>query len=174
VSFAQRLADSRGCAIDKPVMELFIVRHAHAVNAEENPERPLSSRGREQVRQLTAFLEKSGSLSCGEVWHSPLTRSRETAKLLTAGLALNARLVEVDGLEGEADPTIIVGRLQSRREPLAIVGHEPHLSALASQLVAATAEPPRFVLKKCAVLALERGDDVWRVRWHVSPEILVG
>lgn len=151
---------------------LYLIRHAHAVDAAEDSVRPLSKRGRAQIRVVTIFLTASGSLDAGEFWHSPLARSRQTAAQLVKRLDLDARLLEVSGLQGEDDPAIIARRLESRKLPLAIVGHEPHLSALASLLVSGAADPPRFVLKKCAVLALERLEDHWMVRWQVAPEIL--
>lgn len=153
-------------------MSLYIIRHAHAVEAEEDPARPLSKRGRKQVRALAKFLRKTESLQTPEIWHSPLARSRETAALLVKYLGVDVNLVEVDHLEGEDDPSVMAGRLRTRREPLAVVGHEPHLSALLSLLVAGTAQPPRFMLKKCAAVALERIEGIWAVRWQVSPEIL--
>jgi len=52
------------------------------------------------------------------------------------------------------------------------VGHEPHLSGLASLLVTGKAEPSRFLLKKCAMLRLDREGGGWTVRWQVSPEVL--
>jgi phosphohistidine phosphatase len=152
-------------------MTLFLIRHAHAVDAQENPERPLSHRGRNQVRRMAKFLRKTDP-QFRMLWHSPLARSKETAKLLIRGLGVKTKLMEVAGLEGGDDVTIIAAQLKTRRQPLAIVGHEPHLSALASLLVAGTAEPSRFVLKKCAVVALERGEGNWCVRWQVSPEII--
>lgn len=153
-------------------MTLFLIRHAHAVEAAEDAERPLSPRGRKQVRRLAAFLAKSGALDTAEIWHSPLARSRQTAQQLVERLGLDVKLVEVDGLLGDSDPAGIAERLQTRRTPLALVGHEPHLGALASLLVFGAKTPARFVVKKCAVIALEKRTTTWAVRWQVSPEIV--
>ncbi|HTO04540.1 MAG TPA: phosphohistidine phosphatase SixA [Opitutus sp.] len=153
-------------------MEIFIIRHAHAVDAAEDPARPLSKRGRQQVRRIARFFKKTESLPLTDVWHSPLARSKETAELLVKRLGAKAKLTQVDGIDGNDDPAIVAGRLKTRRTPVAIVGHEPHLSALLSLLVAGTAEPPKFVLKKSAVVALDRANGVWAVRWHVSPELI--
>ncbi len=153
-------------------MSLFLIRHAHAVDATENPKRPLSSRGHKQIRKVAAFLKKTDALDCAEIWHSPLARSRETAALFAQKLPLAAKLVQSDGLEGADDPALLAERLKGRSAPLAIVGHEPHLSALASLLVAGVATPPRFVFKKCAVVALDGVEGAWAVRWQISPSLL--
>lgn len=151
---------------------LYLVRHAHALDAEDDAVRPLSDRGRKQVRALARFLDESDAFQPEDIWHSGLVRARETAQLLAGQLKLAAPLHEMPDLRPEDDPTATVRRLKLVRRPLAIVGHEPHLSALASLLVAGATEPPAFVFKKCCALALEPAGTHWMVRWHISPDLL--
>ncbi len=153
-------------------MELYLIRHAHAVDGEDDARRPLSSRGRKQIRALTEFLASSGALNPAEIWHSPLDRSRETAQLLVDGLELDAKLIEAPGLEPGDDPADIAARLKKVREPLAIVGHEPHLSTLATLLVGGKSSVPIFVVRKSTVIALEGIGSHWQVRWQLAPELL--
>lgn len=154
-------------------MNLFLIRHAHAVSADENAARPLSPRGREQVLSLAEFLASSGLFQPENFWHSPLDRSRQTAELLARRLRPAAPLRLMPDLQPEANPRATVRRINSATGALAIVGHEPHLSALATLLVAGKSEPPAFVMKKCSALALEGMDGFWTVRWHVSPDLIV-
>jgi len=154
-------------------MRLYLVRHAHAVPEEDDSRRPLSARGRKTVRQIAAIFHASGALQPGQVWHSPLWRARETAEILVRGLGLSRQtLVEVPGLLPEDDPAVIVRRLASGGEDLALVGHEPYLSALATRLVCGKGKPPVFEFKKGAVLCLENTGARWRIRWYFSPELL--
>lgn len=158
-------------------MHLFLIRHAHAVDADEDAERPLSLKGRAQVKRLGKFLQSSDVFQPDEIWHSPLARSVETAKLLVKKLGVHVPLIEVEGLEPEDDPRATALRVRESNRAIAIVGHEPHLSSLASQLVANMPKSSAFVLRKSSVLALEanrrsRGSR-WVVRWQVSPELLV-
>ena len=153
-------------------MNVYLIRHAHAVDAEENPERPLSKRGREQVRALAVFLTRSDLFQPAEFWHSPLLRSRETAELLGKELRLRVPHELVPELEPESDPHAAARRIKGATQAVAIVGHEPHLSALATLLVAGRTEPPRFVMKKGAALAIEGVGTHWSVRWHVSPDLI--
>jgi phosphohistidine phosphatase len=154
-------------------MRLFLVRHAHAVDEEENPERPLSRRGRAQVAKLVTYFRVQPRLSPTEIWHSPLLRSSETAELLAAGLELRAPLVEKPGLQPEDDPRPWLKMLKRRRTDLMIVGHEPQLSVLTAWLV--DGEPTeRFGFKKGGVLALERTGTAWEVQWRIEPGQVVG
>ena|SRR5688572_21057321 len=153
-------------------MNLYLIRHAHALGADEDPERPLSQRGRAQVLALVEFLKPSGLFHPAEVWHSPLARSRQTAELLTRQLRLTAPLALMPDLEPEADPRAVLRRIKATGHSLAIVGHEPHLSALATMLIGGKAGLPLFIMKKCSTLALEGADAHWSVRWLVPPDLI--
>lgn len=157
---------------DQSTMQVYLIRHAHAVDATEDPLRPLSRRGRGQVRVLARFLKKAAVLQPDEIWQSPLVRARETAAMLRQRLGLDARLVTLAELATGEGVAVLAARLRKNRRSIALVGHEPHLGALASLLVAGTEEPPLFILKKGAVVALERTGSRWAVRWQISPELL--
>lgn len=164
-------------------MPLYLVRHAHAVSEAENRQRPLSENGRAQVRTLAAFLRGNNQFTPAFVWHSPLARARETAELLLIGIASEAALVETPGLLPENDPQEIATRLDSISSAInvAIVGHQPHLGALASLLLRGKPSPEVVDFRKGAVLTLERTDDThkkngrprWRTCWFVTPELLM-
>jgi len=165
------LAAAKGRAHGRVVL-IYLIRHAHALDDGDDEVRPLSPKGRKQIRQVAAFFRRNGLLAAKEFWHSPLVRARDTAELLAQRLKGRVRLVEVAGLRPDDNPARMAKRLRATRRPVAVVGHEPHLSALASLLVCGRAAPPLFVVRKCAVLALERTRRRWVVRWLVSPEIL--
>lgn len=153
-------------------MELYLIRHAHSPDGEIDAIRPVSRKGRGQIRSVGRFLRQSGALQAREFWHSPLVRAVETASGLVKRMRIRGKLVQVEGLLHDDDPAIMAKRLNRRSRPVAVVGHEPHLSALASLLVTGRARPARVELKKCAVLALAKRDGRWVVSWQVSPEIL--
>jgi phosphohistidine phosphatase len=163
-------------------MQLFLVRHAHAVAMDDDAARPLSEAGRVATTRLGAFLRGTGVFRPAQVWHSPLVRARETADGLVAALDPELMVVETDDLLPEDDPVWLARRLEiyPTTHDLALVGHEPHLAALATLLVRGKVSPVMFNLKKGAVIALERTERVhkasgrprWRVRWMVGPELL--
>jgi phosphohistidine phosphatase len=163
-------------------MRLYLVRHTHAVTEEENPARPLSARGRTDAVRLAAFFRANHAFQPAQVWHSPLTRSFETARLLISGLALDPLMIETPGLLPEDDPHEIATRIDSLNlvNGLALVGHEPHLSALATLFLRGKPKPALFELKKGAVLVLEptgtvhknTGRPRWHACWHFTPDLL--
>jgi phosphohistidine phosphatase len=152
---------------------LYLVRHAHATGGEPDRDRPLSATGRMQVRRLAGMLRANGGFTPGEVWHSPLVRARQTAQLLIGSLGLDVVIREVPGLEPDDPPGVIIPRLSSGRS-IAVVGHNPHLTLLATVLVAGPASPTAFVMRKGTVLALEpargTGPGCWVASWRISPD----
>jgi len=162
-------------------MKVWIVRHASAVPAVEDPVRPLSTEGRETCRRLVRFFRANGLLGGATlVWHSPLARARETATVLRDGLAPDALLVETGGLLPDDAPFPVAERLERQEDDVVIVGHEPQLGALATLLVRGKPKPVAFALEKASVVALEPAPGRhkktdrrrWRVCWHFSPELL--
>jgi phosphohistidine phosphatase len=153
-------------------MQIYLIRHAHAEEGKEDAPRPLSPRGRQQIRRVGRFLRQNGALAAREFWHSPLVRARDTAVRLTRELKEPIKLVPVNDLEPAADPASMARRLGRVRRSVAVVGHEPQLSALASLLVGGSAAAETLLMKKCAVVALERLGRLWVIRWLVSPDLI--
>ena len=162
-------------------MKLFLVRHGHAAADPDDGQRSLSARGIDATRRMAAFLRTSGALAgVQQIWHSPLLRARQTAELLREELRLDAPLVETAGLRPADDPVALADRLERLDHSVMIVGHEPQMGALATLLVRGKQTPVGFVVKKGAVLALERsggrhkksGRTRWSVYWQLPPELL--
>ena len=152
--------------------QLFLIRHAQAVEVAVSPTRPLSLKGRRQAALLARFLQRNGALDIEEMWHSPLVRSVETAGILGRDLGLKAPCLEVAGIEPFDAPGPTAKRIEAFGRNLAIVGHEPHLSALAGLLLGGVTTPARIEMKKSACLALERTPEGWRICWLITPRLL--
>ena len=151
-------------------MQIHLIRHAHAVEGKDDAARLLSKRGRKEIRIIGRFLRKRTGLGTREFWHSPLVRSRDTARLLGQELKIRAKLKQVNGLEHSDRPAVMARRLGKLRRPVAVVGHEPQLGALISLLVAGAAKPSLFILEKCSVTTLERTPGRrWSVCGQISP-----
>jgi phosphohistidine phosphatase len=156
---------------------LYLLRHAHAVDAEEDPARPLSKRGREEVRAVASFLAERGGIEVERVWHSPLPRAVETTELFCDKLDLKATRREIDGLLPDDDIRGVARRLSGFGYPLLVVGHEPHLGRLASMLVCGNVDQDVVDFRKGALLCLEREATksqtiLWRIRWFITPSLL--
>ena len=163
-------------------MRLYLIRHGHAHAHDDDAKRPLSERGRLTTLQMANTFRANHACTAQQLWHSPLVRAYETAMTFARTLDPEIAIVETDGLLPSDDPLHIQARLATftPAQDLAIIGHEPHLSSLATLLVRGKPSPNAFHLKKNAVIMLRRTDKVhpntnqvrWRVGWHFAPELL--
>lgn len=134
-------------------MRLYLIRHAPAV--ERRPgvpdrKRPLTPRGRARFIRAAAGL---ASLGCrfDLLLHSPRCRAAQTAELCAR--LVHGRTAASPDLERAPDDPLLAAL---RGGHVALVGHEPWLSALAAWLVAGNRDRgSRFVLKKGGVLILD-------------------
>jgi phosphohistidine phosphatase len=127
-------------------MELLIVRHGPAGNAAEkaawkmsgrpDSERPLTKDGLRRTRDAAAGLARVVD-GCGLVATSPWKRAAQTAAAVAK--ALDADIVNCSALIPDSPFEDVLAWLKTRREKrLALVGHDPHLSELASWLLTGT------------------------------------
>ena len=116
-------------------VEVFLVRHAAALPAQagqSDSERLLSAEGRTDFGRCVKSLRRL-ELRFDRVLHSPLLRAVETAELLLP-LARGESVVTQGLAEPPADSLFTeVGAREEER--LALVGHEPWMSELASLLL---------------------------------------
>jgi phosphohistidine phosphatase len=115
-------------------MELLLVRHAIAFERDarrwpDDDERPLSPRGIERARQAAAGVKRF-TRRPARVLVSPLLRTRQTAALLTR-CAGWPEAVSCEALRPGTAPQKLLDHLPgSRPTRIALIGHEPDLSAL--------------------------------------------
>ena len=163
-------------------MKLVIVRHADAGDAEEfaktgKPDsmRPLTDKGREQTQSIVEGLRKLVP-SCDLIVTSPYARAIETAEILIA--AYQQRATETTGvLEPSAAPIDFEEWMtdHANANVVLIVGHEPHLSTLATWLMAGV-PGSRIELKKAGACLLafdgelQKGKGV--LQWLMGPKQL--
>ena len=139
-------------------MLLLLWRHGPAGDAArwtqsggDDADRPLTDEGRVKTRRAAAGLARLVE-SLDVVASSPLVRARETARLAADLFPKARRAVRAD-LVPSADPRRAALWLKGLKAgAVAVVGHEPHLSKLAAELLASA---PVFELKKGGAALLD-------------------
>ena len=140
-------------------MELLIVRHGQAVDEAAglgDEGRFLTGKGRKQTRDVAKWLARKDDRCPIEVWTSPLVRAVQTAEILADRAGLRDEVMAVAELSPGREATEMPARLTgyAARGPLALVGHEPGLSALVAALLGPEAEGLEISLKKSGVIGL--------------------
>lgn len=162
-------------------MKLVIIRHADAGDREAfaktgKPDdlRPLSDKGRKQMKAALAGL-RALVPKCDLIATSPLTRAVQTAKIVAAGYE-GATQETTETLEPDTAPDDLLHWMGQRdANVVMVVGHEPDLGALATWLMTGGGES-RVELRKAGACLLEfegaprKAEGV--LRWHMGPKEL--
>jgi phosphohistidine phosphatase len=157
-------------------MHVYLVQHGAAQPKDENPKRPLSDSGREDVKRMSSFLARS-RVSASRVLHSGKLRALETALLMADVLGPGNVVEEAPTGISPNDPIDeLFAAIDGWTEDTIIVGHLPFMSKLASKLVTGNEEETVVHFKPGSVACLERGENGggWTVQWFVRPELLGG
>jgi len=158
-------------------MELLIIRHAAAVPrgtpGMPDDDRPLTPRGKTKFRAAAKGLARVADRP-DLLLTSPLPRAKATAEI--AALAFRRIEPRVEpALAGEGVEGIVAAlRKLPAAQTVAIVGHEPMLSALLAHFLGAS-KPERLTFKKggAALLHLPDGPGgAGRLAWFLKPRIL--
>lgn len=153
-------------------MILYLIQHGEAKREEEDPTRPLSEKGVEDVKTLASFLSRLG-VKVEELLHSNKLRARQTAEILANSLRLTKDISEADGLAPLDDPSIWTERLKGKKESLMLVGHLPHLGKLLSFLLSGDKEKTIIAFKMGSAVCMKKDDTgAWTLQWMITPEII--
>ena len=161
-------------------LDLYLVRHAFAAHADatrwpDDAARPLTKEGIARFRAAARGLRRLVP-TVGSVLSSGYARAWQTAELLHEVAGWNEP-EECPALEAERPATAVLDLLLGHSDhSIALVGHEPQLSRLASILCTGNEDRLQLELKKGAVASLSFADRVAPaqacLRWAVSPKIL--
>jgi len=152
-------------------MFLYLVQHADAKREEEDPSRPLSEKGLQDIKRVSSYVSNL-NIRVYKIFHSNKLRAKETAEVLSENIKPATGVSEVEGLAPLDDPGIWAERLKDVPDDVILVGHLPHLGKLASLLLCGNADNNVVGFKMGGIVCLKR-DDVgkWSFEWMLTPEI---
>lgn len=163
-------------------MNLYMIRHAIAVD-EGTPEyaddsqRPLTDKGKKKMRQIAKGLRTLG-VEFDLILSSPYVRTTETAEILADVFKMKKEIQFSDNLVPMGDLELLIAEMNEKytASSIALVGHEPFLSALIGLLVSENANID-MAIKKGGVCRLS-ADDLHHTRkatleWLLTPGVLV-
>lgn len=166
-------------------MKLILFRHAIAMDREEaaakkiaDPDRPLIPKGTEKLLEMVKWLKKNES-QIDLLVTSPYKRAQQTTEEILKAYKIESAAV-CNQVTPEDPPQAFAEWLRQyakNSKTICLVGHEPHLSRLASWALSGQIES--FIdLKKAGVLCLEIDDLTQlgprrcQLKWMVSPKIV--
>jgi phosphohistidine phosphatase len=158
-------------------MKLLIVRHAiaypHGTPDYEEDERPLTPEGRRKFERAARGLVKI--IGPPDVLlTSPLPRARQTAEIAAEAWGGVSPTEEPALADGDIDAVLRAIDRLPRDARIAVVGHEPHVSALLGRLLGVDHTDRLEFRKGGAALVNLPGSALngGRLEWYVRPKIL--
>jgi phosphohistidine phosphatase len=153
-------------------MKLYLMQHGNPVSKEEDPERPLSTQGIQDISKVAVFLERC-DIKVDRVLHSGKTRARQTAEIVCSRLTPGKEPVQHEKLSPLDDVREFSQQIQGYEGDLMVVGHLPHLAKLAAFLIAGSEDINIVSFKQGGVLCLIKDyEQPWTISWMVIPEII--
>jgi len=153
-------------------MEVYLAQHGEAKPESEDPERSLTHRGSAEVESVARHVASSG-LKVVRIIHSGKLRAKQTAELFARYLSPPEGGVSGQkGLGPLDDPQEAQQLVQRTENPIMVVGHLPHLSRLASQLVMGDADQEVIKFTMGGLVCLVGGDGGWSVGWILIPQLV--
>jgi phosphohistidine phosphatase len=163
-------------------MELLIIRHAIAFGRDrhrwaDDSERPLSPAGIGQSRKAAAGLKELCDVP-DRLLTSPLLRARQTAKILTKVAGWPPAEIAPELTPGKHAAAVLTLLAKKRGKRIAIVGHQPDLSALLTACLLNDSSALSIKMKKNAVACLSFDGrariGAGALKWLATPRLLRG
>ena len=146
-------------------MKLLIIRHAIAEDREEfaksgqpDEQRPLTRAGRRRMKEIAKGLRRAVR-SIDHLATSPLVRAAQTAEIVSDTWGIGGAEV-IPALAPEASPEALAEwcAAHTGKDVVAVVGHEPHLSSVATWLLTGQGDS-RIELKKGGACLIDLGGE---------------
>ena len=154
-------------------MNIYLMQHGKPVTKEKNPDKPLSDRGRDDVRKMAGFLKKAG-IQVETVFHSGKTRARQTAEIISSKINPGKESQKREGLSPSDDVKAIAEEIKQGQKDFMIVGHLPHLGKLVSFLTTGSDSSQVVGFQQGGVVCLRTNEEEknWAIAWMLVPEIM--
>ena len=151
-------------------MKLYLVQQGNALSKEQDPQRPLSEKGRQDVSKVADFM-KDLDINIESMWHSGKARAAQTARILGKALGKGDGL-EHEGLAPNDDVQNIARQIISAGADIMIVGHLPFLSKLTSFLLVGDESADIVQFNQGGTVCLQADDEKWSLSWILMPQLL--
>ena len=142
-------------------MKIYLLRHGIASPRDprvhpDDDARPLTPAGKSRMQAAAAGIKTAG-ITFNLILSSPLPRALQTARIVEETMTLAPTLKILDALAPGGSPGDVLAAIPAKRAPssLLLVGHEPDLSRLASELLSSRASGLTLEMKKGSLCRID-------------------
>lgn len=153
-------------------MKLYLIQHGEAKSEAEDPERPLTEKGKKEVTSVSKIA--SGlNINPSQIYHSGKLRAKQAAEIIASALRIPDLSVQAtQGLNPNDEIRPWAERISKEKEDVMIVGHLPFLEKLTSFLLCGNENARPVLFRYGAIVCLDQKEDKgWAIRWILTPEM---
>ena len=162
-------------------MDLFILRHGEAgqrvSTGRGDFQRQLTAAGQKEVSDIATSLKDLG-IKLDVVISSPLKRAHQTASIVAKTFKIEKKMQDWAELSPEGNRLDLYNKLLQLKQQssILVVGHEPYLSRMISEMISDGNNGGRITLKKSGLARIRiisstpkfKGE----LRWLLTPKLL--
>lgn len=153
-------------------MQIYLVQHGEAVSKDVDADRPLSDRGKTNVKNIAGFIRES-AIKVAAIHHSGKTRARQTAEIFADTLDITEPVIAITGINPNDAVEDFAGKLDEFPDNAMFVGHLPFMAKLVAILVAGNSESILTSYQPGSIVCLvEDENQHWQIAWMLRPEII--
>jgi phosphohistidine phosphatase len=164
-------------------MHLFILRHGEAKSSDAKDDfvRPLTVAGTTDVALVSEWLKRIG-VNFDAIITSPLIRAHQTASIVSKIFNIENNLMNLDELRPEGNRIELYRKLSSEQlfkqdSDVLVVGHEPYLSTLISEIISEGSASSHVVLKKTGLAKIRITSQSaqtihGKLEWLLTPDLM--
>ena len=162
------------------MITLYLIRHGIAEDTSSSgadEDRALTIDGERRIREIARALKQLGA-EPEVVLSSTLLRARQTAEAVVEEIDPEIGIDVCHSLSPGGDPIETIRRMKDyrRARSLFLVGHEPSMSLLASQLLTGSSDAVAMAFKKGGVARIDfsalNPNGRGYLRWFATPKLL--
>ena len=152
-------------------MAIYLVQHGLSLAKEIDPERGLSSQGRQAVERIAQSAKKY-NVPVKSIMHSGKRRAQQTAEIFNQYLQTGTEVESILGIAPMDDVTAFAQQLQPESETM-IVGHLPFMGKLTGYLTTGDESKLVFDFQNAGVVCLDKSSEntYWLIKWSLLPMI---
>ncbi len=149
-------------------LTIYLVQHGKSVSKEEDPDRPLSDIGSEEVEKIASGL-KEYNISVNSIFHSNKLRAVQTANILQRYINASQGTKEIAGMNPNDDVRLFAANIYKVEDAM-YVGHLPFMEKLVSFLTTGDDSKGIFKFQNARVVKLQYFDE--EESWFIIGSLL--
>ncbi len=153
-------------------MKLYLMRHGEALSSQQDPQRGLSEKGKQDVQRVAAYLAEQ-NIHVAHIFHSGKKRAQETAELVAAQIVPSLSTEKLDDITPNDDPVMVIDEIENWNEDSLIASHLPFIPNLITLFTGQDVFLSAISFETATVVCLEKTDQTnWKILWSTSPDEL--